>query len=146
MLNSINDFRFILVLQWYLKVLRPFEWLLLCQKLLIRLKKLVNVYRHDRFCNPSFPRRAGGALVKTWDGTWDGTRFWYFATGRARTEFWQAFPSPPRTTTEKREKTVKKKLFFFNFGLLWTFFALGCPGTEEIVLGFPLPLHQRAWN
>jgi hypothetical protein len=37
--------------------------LLLCQKLLIRLKKLVNAYRHDRFCNPSFPRRAGGALM-----------------------------------------------------------------------------------
>ena len=63
MLNSINDFRFISVLQWYLKVLRPFEVLLLCQKLIISLKELVNAYRHDRFCNPSFPRRTGGALV-----------------------------------------------------------------------------------
>ena len=63
MLNLINDFRFISVLQWYLKVLRPFEVLLLCQKLLISLIELVNAYRHDRFCNPSFPRRAGGALM-----------------------------------------------------------------------------------
>ena len=62
MLNLINDFRFISVLQWYLKVLRPFEVLLLCQKLLISLIELVNVYRHDRFRNPSSPRRARGAL------------------------------------------------------------------------------------
>ena len=63
MLNLINDFRFISVLQWYLKVLRPFEVLLLCQKLLISLKELVNAYLHDWFCNPSFLRHAGGALV-----------------------------------------------------------------------------------
>ena len=62
MLNLINDFRFISVLQWYLKVLRPFEVLLLYQKLLISLIELVNVYRHDRFRNPSSPRRARGAL------------------------------------------------------------------------------------
>ena len=65
MLNLINDFRFISVSQWYLKVLRPFEVLLLCQKLQISLKELVNAYRHDLFRNPSFPRRAGGALSKT---------------------------------------------------------------------------------
>ena len=63
MLNSINDFRFISVLQWYLKVLRPFEVLLLCQKLLISLKELVNVFRHNRFRNPSCQRRARRALV-----------------------------------------------------------------------------------
>ena len=46
-------------------MLRPFEVLLLCQKLLISLIELVNAYRHDRFHNPSYPRRAGGALTFT---------------------------------------------------------------------------------
>ena len=48
-----------------MKVLRPFEVLLLCQKLLISLIELVNAYRHDQFRNPSFPRCAGGALLYT---------------------------------------------------------------------------------
>ena len=63
MLNLINDFRFISVLQWYLKVLRPFEVLLLCQKLLISLIELVNVYRHDQFCIPSCPGHVGWSLI-----------------------------------------------------------------------------------
>ena len=62
MLNSINDFGFIYVLQWYLKVLRPFEVLLLCQKLLISLKKLVNSYQHDQFWIPSFQGWRQGSL------------------------------------------------------------------------------------
>ena len=57
MLNSINDFQiyifFTMIFEGFKAFWGPFK--LLCQKLLISLKKLVNSYRHNRFPIPSCP-------------------------------------------------------------------------------------------